>query len=403
LKRKLKALVVFGSIPLFGAEKGNLEALRELSQHGIEPVFLTNKKYGHLFIETELDRLGFRYHKAAFGPRIQKGLSLWGIYLLFWGMFATSFALWRACRKEKPDFLYLMNPLYAFYVWPALKLLRQPAVYRLGDEPAVHNFLYRWLWGSLQRRLKKVVVISDFIGRSAEACGFKPAQIRRIYNVAPDSLGNGEAKSGELRLTLRKIVGDQPSDHQETFHREDGVFHLLYIGQIAEHKGVQLAVDACLKLAREGRKLRLLIAGDPRSGLAVSIAKQIAEKKAEDVVRILGFVRNAKDLWQVVDLHLFPSIWEEPLGNSVVEAKAAGIPSVIFKRGGTQELVKDGVDGRNLTDESSEALAGAIEGYMDDPDLVRAHGRAAKESAENEFSRARFVKAWLETIDEVMA
>ena len=398
--RKIRVAVIFGSIPLYGQEKGNLEVMRTLSQEGVEPRFLIHRKFGHQQIQPELDRLGFTYEKAPFGPGIQRGLGPLELLRMVRGLIVTPWALLRLCRRFKPDVLYLMNPLYAFYVLPALMLLRQPLVYRMGDEPAVHNGLYRLIWSYLVRRIKVLVVNSDFIGASAQRVGFDPKRIRKIYSVAAQT----QSLEGENRDTV-KLIQQTPEgaiSHTE-LKRDDSRMTILYIGQIASHKGVHLAVEACMNLLAGGHRIRLLIAGEVGGEYGRELVGKVNERDLETSIVFLGFVKNTTDLWQFADLHVLPSIWEEPLANSVVEAKSVGVPSIIFKRGGTQELIRDEENGRCLSVETAEALAGAIQVYVERPDVRTAHGQAAKSSEENKFSREQFAEGWIQTFDDVDA
>ena len=74
---------------------------------------------------------------------------------------------------------------------------------------------------------------------------------------------------------------------------------------------------------------------------------------------------------------------------------------MLMQRGGTQELIRDEENGRCLSVETAEALAGAIQVYVERPDVRTAHGQAAKSSAENKFSREQFVKGWIQAFDGV--
>lgn len=393
-------IVIFGSIVLYGQEKGNIEVIRTLAERGLDPLFLIHRKFGHQHIGPELDRQGFAHVGAPYGPLVGRGLQLIEKLRLIRGLVVTSWALFRACRKFKPDVLYVMNPLYAFYALPALMLLRTPLIYRMGDEPALHNSLYCRLWEYLCRRIKVLVVNCDFLRDAALKAGFRSGQIRRIYSVAAKT-DFVAMTSVDDAITLVRRTADG-SVANLTLAREPSLLTVLYIGQIAEHKGVHLAVEASIRLLQVGSRLRLLIAGEAGNDYGRALFQRVEDLGLKASILFLGFTSNTDDLWRLVDLHVLPSIWEEPLANAVVEAKANGVPSIIFNRGGTKELVEDGVDGRICREETVDTLANAIDEYLQDGKRLRTHGLAAKKSAETKFSREQFCSQWESALEDAL-
>jgi glycosyltransferase involved in cell wall biosynthesis len=66
----------------------------------------------------------------------------------------------------------------------------------------------------------------------------------------------------------------------------------------------------------------------------------------------------------------------------VTESKQAGRATVGFPRGGIPELIEHGVDRMVCAEASVPALASALRQYLNDPDLARRHGEAARLSLE---------------------
>ena len=78
-----------------------------------------------------------------------------------------------------------------------------------------------------------------------------------------------------------------------------------------------------------------------------------------------------------------------------LEAKMAGIPSVVTPSGALPELIRHGDNGWVCSDGTPAALAEGIEQFLADPRLASAAGQAALASLEG-FSRERFARAWWE-------
>jgi glycosyltransferase involved in cell wall biosynthesis len=75
---------------------------------------------------------------------------------------------------------------------------------------------------------------------------------------------------------------------------------------------------------------------------------------------------------------VFPSVWHEVLGLTVLEAAALGVPSIVPKGCGAEESVIDGVTGCHFQSGDVHDLAAKI-ALLKDPELAAKLGRAAYE------------------------
>ena len=128
-------------------------------------------------------------------------------------------------------------------------------------------------------------------------------------------------------------------------------------------------------------------------------ARDLRDSVARDPVLssrvvFVGFVENVPALLQGRAVLVVPTLTEEPLGLVVMEAKAAGLPSVVFPSGGLPEMIEHGVDGFICRDKSAEALAEALSLYLTDPSLTLRQGTAAKASLRR-LGIDEFANRWL--------
>jgi len=65
-----------------------------------------------------------------------------------------------------------------------------------------------------------------------------------------------------------------------------------------------------------------------------------------------------------------PSLWHEPLGRTVLEAYAHGVPVIGSNRGGIPEIMEDGETGFVFDPEWPETLSLAVEQFLHSPELV---------------------------------
>jgi glycosyltransferase involved in cell wall biosynthesis len=111
-------------------------------------------------------------------------------------------------------------------------------------------------------------------------------------------------------------------------------------------------------------------------------------------VRFLGFHEDVQSLLATAGIHCCPSRKEqrEAFGIVVIEAKQAGIPSVVTPSGALPELITQGEDGWVCREESAEAVAEGIDYFLDADRLRR--GMAAARASASAYSRDRFERAW---------
>jgi glycosyltransferase involved in cell wall biosynthesis len=166
--------------------------------------------------------------------------------------------------------------------------------------------------------------------------------------------------------------------------REGDGEHLLYLGRLAEAKGVRLLMAAWDEIgAGGGVGVPLVVAGTG------PLEREVATWAAgRDDVRYVGLLDQAecrKAIARSVAV-VAPSTWLEAFGLVVVEAMAAGVPAVAAGHGAFVELVEEGVTG--LLHEPGEAasLASCLRGITAGTAGNREMGRAARRRYEQGFS-----------------
>lgn len=151
-----------------------------------------------------------------------------------------------------------------------------------------------------------------------------------------------------------------------------------FFSRLVMEKGLDVFSDAIDELARRGVKHRVLVVGD-------GPAREWFAGRLPDAV-FTGFL-GGPDLARAVasmEVLFFPSI-TETFGNVTLEAMACGLPVVVSEATGSESLVDDGRSGRMIRPGAIRQFADALQGYVADPALRRAHG-AAGEARSLEFS-----------------
>lgn len=181
------------------------------------------------------------------------------------------------------------------------------------------------------------------------------------------------------RLTVKHNFVPDPDAR-----RTDAGEHVLYLGRLAEAKGVRLLMAAWDEIAAGGGVgVPLVIAGT-----GPLEAEVIAWAAGRDDVRYVGLYDTAecqKAIARSVAV-VAPSTWLEAFGLVVVEAMAAGVPVVAAGHGAFVELVEDGVTGLLHEPGETASLASRIRRIAGEPTRNQEMGQAARLRYEQGFS-----------------
>jgi glycosyltransferase involved in cell wall biosynthesis len=171
------------------------------------------------------------------------------------------------------------------------------------------------------------------------------------------------------------------------------------LGRLHPNKGFDLLLEALAAT----RGVHLSVAGD--GPLRPQLERLATRLGVADRVRFLGWRDNVPELLANADLLVCPSL-HEPLGNVVIEAWSAGLPVVATASDGPLGLIEDGESGilvplPGSPDGGAQALAGAIERVIQDPELRARLGRAGRRAYEAEFTEAAVVARYRSFFDRV--
>ncbi|MCV2458666.1 glycosyltransferase [Streptomyces sp. ICN988] len=162
--------------------------------------------------------------------------------------------------------------------------------------------------------------------------------------------------------------------------------HVLYLGRLAEAKGVRLLMAAWDEVsAGGGVGVPLVIAGT--GPLEREVTAWAAGRDDVRYVGLYGPEQCRRAVARSVAV-VAPSTWLEAFGLVVVEAMAAGVPTVAAGHGAFVELVEDGVTGLLHRPGETASLAACLRRITAEPDRNRRMGLAARRRYEQGFSPA---------------
>jgi glycosyltransferase involved in cell wall biosynthesis len=359
-----RILVLFGNVPLYGQERGNIEALDALRQTGCDALFLIREEWTRDTIQAELKRRGLPFVFVPYFDSVRHGVSLRVWWNNLKGIAAGSWQLLRQIRSFRATHIHAGSTANVLNFLPALLLTGLPLVFRAGDVPPQHHWLWRMVWRFTSRRAAHFVCDSRFIRDKLAAQGIEQDRTTVVYAPAPRRAASRVSPFPDEKASQTKM------------------FTLLYVGQISQDKGVHLLIEAALALCRKRQDIRFVLAGDYawNNPFGLALVERVNQAGLQNRIIFTGFVEDIDALYRQSNLQVSPSLCEEAYGLTVVEAKERGVPSIVFASGGLGELVRHGVDGCVCADKTADALTMAISDYVEHPDLAVSQGTAARES-----------------------
>ncbi len=159
----------------------------------------------------------------------------------------------------------------------------------------------------------------------------------------------------------------------------------LYSGRLRTRKAVAVLLEAWALVIAEEPEVRLTVVGSGEQRKALDLQHQRLGL-GESVAFTGGVPREEMlRLYNQADVFVLPSIYEG-LPLAILEAMAAGLPTVVTKVSGNPEAVSHGETGWVVPAESADALATAMLALVRDPAERKAMGLAAAQRLQEYFS-----------------
>ena len=185
---------------------------------------------------------------------------------------------------------------------------------------------------------------------------------------------------------------------RRTMGAGDDDFVIGCVGNYRDMKRHDLLIDAFATLARDRSDLRLVLVGD--GPMRPDMERQLTTLGLEDRVRLHGRELDPRPMYGAFDVVVQASR-SEGLPNVLLEAAAAGRPIVATAAGSSGEVVIDGETGLLVPTEDLAALTGALRRAVEDPELRRRLGAAARVHVDATFGMARYVREFVDLYEEL--
>ncbi|MEI8305751.1 MAG: glycosyltransferase [Chloroflexales bacterium] len=182
---------------------------------------------------------------------------------------------------------------------------------------------------------------------------------------------------------------------------DGGPLRVICVARLIERKGQHHLIAALRRLVDQGCDITLELVGEGDARAAnETLARRLG---VADRVTFTGYVPREQIAAHYAAAHVFvlPS-YNEGMSVATLEAMAAGLPAVVTRTGGAEELVDEGVSGNIVPWADVDSLAGRLHALAQRRDLARRMGQAARARAQG-FSWDAAVERYLAMFRELYA
>jgi len=177
---------------------------------------------------------------------------------------------------------------------------------------------------------------------------------------------------------------------------------VLFAGRLIREKGIHEFMEAARLLHDRGNIARFVVCGAPDPGNPSSItAADIHQWQQQGIVEFLGHVEEMDKHIRRADIVTLPSYYREGRPRILIEAAAAGKPSVTCDVAGCRDVVLNGKTGLLVPPKDAWALAGAIESLLADGPRRERMGLAARQHAVATYDERRVVSQIVDLYSEL--
>lgn len=162
------------------------------------------------------------------------------------------------------------------------------------------------------------------------------------------------------------LIRDYP---ENIFVNTRNNINLIYAGRLVREKGVHVAIEALsYYIKTHNNNVLLDIFGNGNSNYVDELKNLIASEGMKNNVNIHNQITREKLIASFDDYFalLFPSIWDEPFGMTIIEAMSRGIPVIGSNVGGVPNIIEDSENSLLVPPNNPKELASAINRLISD-------------------------------------
>ncbi len=246
--------------------------------------------------------------------------------------------------------------------------------------------------------------IADGYGNIIGVSNFITQEYSKVCNktVRDYVLKNGI----NLNLFMKKASEEKKIEIRKKLKLKHNDFIILFVGRISAEKGLLELVQAVTEL--QDRSIKMIILGGANSGKWTLSGyeekiKKLARKNGEQFL-FEGYIENDEicNYAALADIQCIPTLIEEAAGLVLLEAMAAGLPTVITKSGGMVEYATEETSIIIERENIVENLKKAILYLKNNPEVREKMSLAAKKQSQ-QFNEEWYYRSFADIVKEILS
>lgn len=246
----------------------------------------------------------------------------------------------------------------------------------------------RYAWDLQDQYLSNLGKIKALLARAA---------LKRLRKWDVQSLDRVDAFIGNSRFIAERIKKNYGREAAVIYppvathlfdHRQQKENYFITISRLVPYKRIDLIVKTFAQMPDK----KLLVIGDGPE-------KESIKKWASPNVELLGRVPDKEMRNYLAKARAFIFAAEEDFGIVTVEAQASGTPVIAYGKGGSLEIVQNGVTGLFFNEQTEQSLREAVERFEKmsfDSERIRSNAERFSESRFNKEMKEFIDKKWME-------
>lgn len=216
------------------------------------------------------------------------------------------------------------------------------------------------------------ISISNIIRHKLEDAGIQKKNIHDIPN------GVDVDRFYPVDTSEKKII-------REKLNLEDK-FTIIFTGAFSDRKNPLLIARSLQKFSgTQQNQIQLLLIGpDTDHGEQRREIQKLIHEKGITNIYVKDFVKNVEDYYKASDLFVLPSN-QEGFSNSMLEAQACGLPAVVTKISGSEDLIQESVNGKFVT-LNTDSIFQAIHVYFTESEKLKKESQSARKIIMTKYS-----------------
>lgn len=299
----------------------------------------------------------------------------------------------RVMMRERPYVVHSMTPKAG--------LLSMVAAWLTGVPVRIHTFT-GLIWPTAMGGKRKVLMLMDHL-----LCACATHVIPEGQGVMNDLRDYGVCRKPMRVLGYGNVRGvDMEKFNPERFVPtvvENKPFTFVFVGRIVGDKGVNELVEAFVRLNDNYNNTRLVLVGAYEKQL--DPVREQTQKLIDSYDAILACgPKYGDDLLQVyvdADCFVMPS-YREGFPNTVLEAGAMGLPSIVTDINGSREIIIEGENGLIVPSKDADALYGAMERMLTDEPMRKSMAEKARGLIASRFEKGFVQQCLLDFYEEII-